>query len=360
MSQPKVKSTQIRRAAIAILLLSILSLLAGASVQRPGFYIEYGAVKAGTFETPIIYVKATKTKDHYDQIDLREDGKLGYSVKVSGRCPESWRLGSGSLGVRGANKSQPVDYPVNSDHRSIGQDHGNEWDVFAFRIPFFYPQDGSPIDLCNAALSRSNEADRKRILQDGLNLDFDKAYRASLSIFCDDNKKVGFGDPPRQFTAETNLPLKIRCLPVAITRGAPPRPGKPLDIDPPIQSVEVIPDPVATQGRKCPVYVNFRGKITAGEKSQYTTFNTKYRFLGDHDYASDWLPVSITRGQPRTVNGRRFIQSSDTPRGFKTPGAKQNVPIFHGWMLLEVMLPDGTTRSEKALFTVDCNEKPAR
>jgi len=119
-------------------------------------------------------------------------------------------------------------------------------------------------------------------------------------------------------------------------------------------------DTVATQGRKCPVYVNFRGKITAGEKSQYTTFNTKYRFLGDHDYASDWLPVSIIRGQPRTVNGRRFIQSSDTPRGLKTPGGKQSVPIFHGWMLLEVMLPDGTTRPEKALFTVDCNEKPMR
>ena len=110
----------------------------------------------------------------------------------------------------------------------------------------------------------------------------------------------------------------------------------------------------------CQDSLKARRKITAGEKSQYTTFNTKYRFLGENNYTTDWLPVSITRGQPRTVNGRRFIQSSDTPRGLKVPGGKQNVPIFHGWMLLEVMLPDGTIRSEKGLFTVDCNEKPLR
>ena len=328
---------------------------AGAA-QRPGFYMEYGAIKAGTFETPIIYVKANKAKDRYDQIDLREDGKLRYAVKVSGRCPETWRLGSGSLDVRGQNKSQPVDYPVDTSHRTIGQDHGTEWDVFAFGIPFLYPQDGSPIDLCNAELNRSNEADRKRMLQEGFNFVLDKAYRASLSISCDDNHKVGFGEPPKLFNAETNLPLKIRCLPVVITKGPPPRPGKVLD--PPIKSVTVVADPAETAGRKCPVYVNFRGKITASEGSQYTTFNTKYRFVGENNYVTDWLPVSIERGVPRSVNGRRFIQSSDTPRGLKNPGGKQNVPIFHGWMMLEVLLPDGPIRSEKALFSVDCNQKP--
>ena len=109
-----------------------------------------------------------------------------------------------------------------------------------------------------------------------------------------------------------------------------------------------------------PVYVNFKGRITAGEKSQYSTFNTKYRFVGDHNYATDWLPVSIVRGQPRPVYGRRFIQSSDTPRGLKNPGGQQSVAIFHGWMLLEVMLPDSTIRSEQTTFSVDCNGAPLK
>ena len=86
--------------------------------------------------------------------------------------------------------------------------------------------------------------------------------------------------------------------------------------------------------------------------------NTEYRFKGDHNYTTDWVRVSVLKGETRTVNGRRFIQSSDTPRGLKTPGGKENIPIFHGWMLLEVKLQDGTKRSEKTDFTVDCNVQP--
>ncbi len=345
-----------RRRAIPITTVIILtfSLLIAAAVQRPGFFVEYGAIKAGTWETPIIYVKATKTKDRYDSIDVKEDGNLRYAIKVSGRCPETWRLREGSLAVYGEGKPQFVTYLVNSSNRTIGEDHGQQWDVFGFHTPFLNPKAGSPVDLCNAELARSNEAERKRILQDGFNFVLDKAYRANLTIWCDDNHKVGFGEPPKAFNAETNLPLKVRCLPVATTKGPPPREGKPLDYDPPIASVEVAANPAVTQG-KCPMYVNFKGRITAGEKSQYSTFNTKYRFVGDRNYTTDWLPVSIVRGQPRPVYGRRFIQASDTPRGLKNPGSQQGVAVFHGWMMLEVMLPDGTIRSEKATFSVDCN-----
>lgn len=339
----------------AVLALPIFALVAGTNPQRPGFYLEYGGVKAGTFETPILFVKATKTKDRYDQIAFQGDNNLDFTVKVSGRCPENWRLQSGSLKVRGIDKSESINYPVNSSHRTIGEDHGSQWDVFRFQLPLLYPLAGSPVDLCNAELNRS-EAARKRILSDGFNFSFDKAYRATVDIWCGENKGPGFEDPPREFSAEVDLPLKVRCLPVPITKGPPPREGKPLD--PPIESVEVVADPPVTQGRKCPVYVNFKGRITAGERSAYSTFNTKYRFVGDHDYATDWLPVSIIRGQPRPVYGRRFIQSSDTPRGLKNPGDPQTVPIFHGWMLLEVMLPDSTIRSERATFSVDCNPKP--
>jgi hypothetical protein len=355
MKQTKMRFTRFRTLGIALVITSFLfSLMVIVTGQRPGFYLDYGAIKAGTYETPMIYVKATKTKDRYDSIDVKEDGELRYAVKVSGQCPEAWRLSSGRLAIYGDSKPEFVSYRVNSAHRSIGENHGQQWDVFDFHTPFLNPKAGSPVDLCNAELDRSNEAERKRIFRDGFNFVLEKAYRANLTIFCDDQPKIGFGDPPKSFSAETNLPLKIRCLPVATTKGPPPREGKPLDFDPPIKSVEVVANPAVTSGPKCPVYVNFKGRITAGEKSQYSTFNTKYRFVGDHDYATDWQAVSIVRGQPRPVYGRRFIQSSDTPRGLKNPGGQQNVPIFHGWMLLEVMLPDGTIRSEKATFSVDC------
>jgi hypothetical protein len=109
------------------------------------------------------------------------------------------------------------------------------------------------------------------------------------------------------------------------------------------------------------VYVNFRGKITGGANSTYDTFNTKYRFVGDHNYQTDWTFVSIKRGETRTVNGRRFIQApQQSPGAFKTPGGTAKIPIFRGWMMLEVLLPDSTISSERVNFSVDCNLEDTR
>jgi hypothetical protein len=170
-------------------------------------------------------------------------------------------------------------------------------------------------------------------------------------------------------------------MPVVFTQGPPPRQGKHLDFDPPITSVEVAADPAVTEGRKCPVYVDFRGRITAGEKSKYETFNTKYRVVGDHNYKSEWVFVSLKRGQTRIVNSRRLIQQTDDPRGFKAPAGSRSspdrqpslktddargikgprkMPVFHGWMMVEVMLSnDEVKQSAKTEFTVDCNQRPA-
>ena len=111
------------------------------------------------------------------------------------------------------------------------------------------------------------------------------------------------------------------------------------------------------------MYVNFRGRITADEQSEYTTLNTKYRFVGDGGYQTDWIPVAVTRGEPRSINGRRFIQipQNDANGTFTTPGVKPKIPIFNGWMMVEVMLPTGgVKRSERTQFTVDCNPQAPR
>ena len=361
---------------------SLGGLLVASSAQEDRFYME----EAGAYDPPMIYVKATKSRERYDTIDVKEgsDGYLKFfSVKVRGQCPEKWRLHRGRIDIRGYGSDAPysVDYPVDRSHRSIGPDHGQGWsEAFAFRVPM-EPNSPSPIALCNAELDRAgNDSARKKLLQEGFNLK--DVYFAELSIVCTDERRPNFWRgiaDPKSFSAGTYLPLKVRCMPVVFTKGPPPRVGKHLDFDPPIKSVEVVADPAVTEGRKCPVYVNLRGRITAGEKSQYETFNTKARFVGDHDYKSEWIFVSVKRGQTRTVNSRRFIQQTDNPRGIKALGgslssqdrqpsfktddprgskAPKKVPVFHGWVMLEALLPDDTVSSAKAAFTVDCNPKP--
>ena len=341
---------------------SIFSLVAGAAVDGFEMQLELTPNGIGSYEVPVVYVKATKSKDLYDSIEPKEPN-LKYIVKVRGQCAEEWRLTGGILRIRAnekkALKDDPqVDYPTDPSHRSIGPDHGQGWENFGFSIPFMPPKGQSPVDLCNAELDKAGtESARKQLLAEGINLFLPNAYYAELQVGCDDKpRRVGFDKPPAFFTTSTYLPLKVRCYPVVMTKGPPPRTGQ--TFDPPIQSVGVVADPPETVGRRCPVYVNFRGKITAGDRSPFATYNTKFRFLGDHNYSSDWLPVSIVRGEPRTVNGRRFIQEPDTPAGFKTPGARDKIPIFHGWMVLEVMLQNGTKRSERTDFSVNCNIQP--
>ena len=392
MKNRNVKPNCVRAIIITLsLALSLAGLLVPASALGPGFYME----EAGAYDPPLIHVKATKRKDRYDTVDAKSgsDGYLKFfSVKVRGQCPEKWRLDQGSINVFGrewdkyGNRMRPhrVDYWVDRSHRSIGPDHGQGWsEAFAFRVPYLDSDPGSsPIDRCNAELDRAaNDSARKKLLAEGFN--FVLNYRAELEIWCRDEHTPTFLTGPLEFSksykAHAYLPLRVRCMPVVFTKGPPPREGKHLDFDPPIKSVEVVADPAVTEGRKCPVYVNFRGRITAGEKSQYETFNTEYRAVGDHDFKSEWIFISVKRGETRTVNVSRFIQQADAPRGIKAPGGNLSsqdrqpsfktdnprgikppvkVPLFRGWMMFEVLLPDDTVRSAKAAFTVDCNPTP--
>jgi hypothetical protein len=349
----------------ATIALTVMSLFLSSSAQRQRFYIEPGAAKAGTFEPPVILVKAVKDHEVYDTVDIKQgsQGDMTFHVKVRGSCEERYRTLAAHIDIIGKTKQRAPNFEANPDHRSIGPNHGEDWEYHVFKVPFIMPvldNNQSPIDVCNEELRRANsDSERKRKLQAGFNIEFARAYKAQLGVLCD--LTTMRRDRDVAITGTAYYPAIVRCMPThAATKPAPGRPGRPLDFDPPIESVTLNADPEQTQGRRCPVYVNFKGRITAGEKSQYTTFNTKYRFIGDNNYRSEWQNASIERGQPRPVYGRRFIEAPvrDAGGGFKTPGATDKIPIYRGWMMLEVMLPEGVKRSERSEYSVDCNIRP--
>jgi hypothetical protein len=329
------------------------------------------------YKPPVILVRAVKNRDVYDTVDApdSESSDLQFFVKIRGQCPEKYRLQVAGIEIRAGNKKQYYPLAVNSDHRSIGAGHGAEWELYNFKVPFIMPDTGrsptdqvfrSPIEACNEELQKAgSEEARIAMLQKGFNIEVAKAYYVAFSVTCE---KDGFFDKLTHDFAGSDYPAVVRCVPSrAATQGPPPREGRPVPKPPkpvegtivahdPIGVVEVIPDPVETKGKSCPVYVSFRGHIGGGRNSLYETFNTKYRFVGDHNYQSEWTFIALTRGQAKSVYGRRFIQAPERPRGsFKTPGAADKIPIYSGWMMLEVMTPDGNVRSEKANFSVDCN-----
>jgi hypothetical protein len=337
-----------------------------ATATQKHFYIQPGAENPGTFKPPVIEVKSTRDPAVYDRVDVKQGSgsDLKFSLQVRGQCDEKYRLEEGHISIGSKNQTR-VAFPVNKDHRSIGPDHGQGWDYFSFVIPFRMPDIGrSPVDVCNTELKRAGSLSaRAKLLRDGFDIDFARAYKADLSIQCHREVHYFFEDP-NPYIAYTDLPAVIRCMPTgfkphrtAVPEQPPQRSPVP---DPPIESVSVLADPAETQGKQCPVNVTFRGKITAGENSAYAIFKTKYRFIGENNFKTDWAPVSVARGESRSVIWRRYIQApvNDPTGALKTPGGKVKIPVYRGWMAIEVMLPNGDKRSERTPFSVDCNVQP--
>ena len=360
----KRQDLSLNRARFWIIVTMIFALGAIAMVvTAQQFDLQPGAAITEIKPGPVIRVNAVRDKAVYDTIDPTDAAKnLIFNVKLRGSCPENYRLAgvTASIFSEKIKQSREVKIGFNPDHRSIGPEHGAKWDFTELSFPFLQPTT-SPAATCNEELSRrtAQGESRAELLRKGFDVEVPGAFKAFLYVTCH-KWKPGFYEDP-QYGAETRLPVTIHCM---ATDYQPPRtkvePKRTAVPDPPIESVSVLAEPAETQGKQCPVNVTFRGRITADSNSEYTTFNTKYRFVGENDFKSDWIPVSVRRGESKTVIWRRFIEApaNDRSGALKTPGGRVKIPVFRGWMLVEVMLPNGMKRSERADFSVDCNLQP--
>lgn len=347
--------------------LTFLAIIAGALFATPsrgqGFQVGLGLPKSGTQDRvpPTFRVRAMKDKKVYDTVEDTYK-EVSYKIKVKGSCPEKHHLSDSRIRLANLASYKETIFPVNKKYRDIG----TNWRHYNFDFPFILPK-VSPVQACNAEVGRRVQAGQNlaAILQKGFTIEIDDAYDVRLSIGCEKTVHLPFYEVP-QYYADATLPATIYCRPTGYieTHGVPSKPGQRYEPPPPppLTSVAVAAAPAETKGRGCPLYVNFKGKIEANPDSKFATFNTKYRFIGDHGYQTDWIFASVARDKPRTVNGRRFIQApaydpSDTILG---PGEMPRIPLFRGWMELEVLLPNGSKRSERANFTVDCNVAPAK
>lgn len=339
--------------AILILLLALTFAVMIATAQQ--FDMQPGAAITQIDPAPVVRVRAVNDPAVYDTIDASDN--LVFQVKLRGSCPETYRLSkvTASISNEKLKQRREVKIGFNPEHRSIGPEHGAKWDFTTLSFPFLQPPT-SPVTTCNQELERRTSLGESRteLLRKGFEVKVPGAYRAFLGVTCH-KQRVGFYEDP-DYVAETRLPLTVQCMPGNYkpprTKVEPQRTAVP---DPPIESVSVAPDPFAVG--QCPVNVTFRGRITAPADSEYSTFNTKYRFLGESDFKTDWISVSVRRGETKTVIWRRFIETPQTDRAgdFKTPGGRVKIPLYRGWMMIEVMLPHGVKRSERTAFTVDCN-----
>ena len=381
MSLPTVKRKIIScQTLVMMFVLLLAAVLFATPAQGQSFQVELGLYREGSNDPKprVLRVKALKDKKVYDTVEDTYKG-ISYKIRVKGRCPDKYHLSDSTISLHNNKEGgKSVIFPVNENNRSIGGNQGQDWNHYQLDFPFLLPKK-SPVETCNAEVKRRVNAGQSlgAILQHGFTVWVDNAYDVNLSIGCEKNVHMPFYEIPHYYASGT-LPIAVECRATGYvppdpnapqprtetkTKPAPGRPGKPLPPPvPPLTSVLVAATPAETTGRGCPLYVNFKGKIVANPDSQYTTLNTQYRFIGDHGYQTDWTFVAVSRAEPRIVNGRRFIQApANNPGGtILAPGEKPKIPLYQGWMELEVKLPNGSKRSERATFSVDCNVAPAK
>ena len=353
-----------------VLLLMVFS-VAATVPQLPGarFEIRHGVPRPGTDDppVPVLRVTAKKNKQIYDTIEPVEGG-LRFLVRVRGQCGSQGsknHLGKGEVALlNGSDSAGRESFPVDKSHRSIGADHGQGWNYYTVAFPYISPRK-SPVEECNRELDRREGMGENRVglLQKGFDAELPTGYIAELVVTCMEDQGLGFTDTPWEIKNSSSLPVRVRCMPTGYvpTGGAPPRHG--VKMDPLITSVDVIPEPVESKGHACPVYVSFRGRITAGEnRPGNEPVKIKYRFIGDRNFSTEFYEETLRKGETKPVFWKRRIEAPAIGGRdqIAAPGLRPRIPIYQGWTRLEVVYPDGMKFSDKAAFTVDCNPVPQR
>src|SRR5687768_9318643 len=171
MSSPTTKRKIVSRHTLVMMFGLLLAAVPCATpTQAQSFQVELGTPRHGTLDRfpPVFRVRAVKDKKVYDTLEGTYKG-IGYKIKVKGRCPEKHHLSTSRIYLNnGADRGKDVIFPVNENNRSIGGNHGQDWNQYNLDFPFLLPRI-SPVETCNAEVKRRQEAGQSlgAILQNG-------------------------------------------------------------------------------------------------------------------------------------------------------------------------------------------------
>src|SRR5688500_18167362 len=171
MSSPTTKRKIIPRPTLVMMFGLLLAAVAFATPsQAQSFQVELGLPRHGTLDRfpPVFRVRAMNDKKVYDTLEGTYKG-IGYKIKVKGRCPEKHHLSTSSIKLGNGNGGgKEIIFPVNENNRSIGGNHGQDWNQYNLDFPFLLPK-VSPVETCNAEVKRRVDAGQSlgAILQKG-------------------------------------------------------------------------------------------------------------------------------------------------------------------------------------------------
>ncbi|MEO8062663.1 MAG: CARDB domain-containing protein [Pseudomonadota bacterium] len=289
---------------------------------------------------------------HWDTV-ANEGSSTAYYLQVRGQCAEKMHLDELELSVQKfpGPVIATVDLPANSEHRSYGADHGQQWVDHKLTGTYQAPQAPAkaPAQICNDYLQQSTQgssdpaAARFALLQSGFERRVVNAYTARFHMVCLANSNVGFHEPAFA-GAEAPVDAKVVCRGVP----KPPKPPKPATrtpVQPGITGMRLFDNPTGSANfvgfcpknlhvgtemiyklaANAPAQVKYRYVATAGAKViKSDTFTTQFAASGEK-YLHAWtLPFPLASSgptftgatpdnEPTTVTGSIVLEFDDNP-----------------------------------------------
>ena len=268
---------------------------------------------------------------HWDTV-ANQGSTTAYHLQVRGQCAEKMHLDELELSVQKdqAEIVATLDLPANSEHRSYGGNHGQQWVDHILTGPYEAPQlpAKSPAQICNDYLQQSTQGSsnpanaRLALLESGFERRVVNAYTGHFHMVCLANAKLGFHEPTF-LEVEAPLDAKVVCHGVP----KPPKPPKPVTrtpVGPGITGMRLFDNPTGSAKfvgfcpknlhvgtemtyklpSNAPVQVKYRYVATAGAKViKSDTFSTQFSASGDKILHSWTLPFPLASSGPTFTSG---------------------------------------------------------
>jgi hypothetical protein len=347
----------IATAALAYPLVSLREAIAKITQRTLNGY-SFGEPEGGSAAVPTVFI-FSDDKVSYSRIGFN-DKRLHFPVRVTQQCEgDKWsqeRVPRIEIGDRlwPSGGGKPIIRPEGAEYQVA---------LDVLREQLDLPSALSAVQRCNQVVTDYTLQGKLPggLLQQGFWIKVDNMATVTVTPGCDyhPSKKGLFDEPPQLAQSSSfKVPVWLRCMPTGyvVTKGVPPRPGKPVSDYDIIKNVELsaVNSPLR---HTCPATVIFKGRFQAGLARK-----GRYRLVGSDGYASPTYPFDLAVSAIRSVSWQRRVELPNTMGSMTMGGAPVWPKPVNGWLQLEVMpdVPNAEThRSARANYRVDCLKPPS-
>ena len=281
--------------------------------------------------TILVYSSSGEKWDKVDKSEATDISvHLNAKCKYEGKGNKAYKGSFGVYGFTAVGDTEPADFLIPHASEAKGKFRYSGHDEF------------NPLQVCANELEKrlSEQADKTKyhVLAQGFKVDYPAAVTASYGLTC---KPTGAGFTDYQST-KIKINASVKCQASAKAESKIPKPKpepKRASFIPMVKDVKFHAVPAKHAG-KCPVAIEFKGKITATRAGE-----VKYRIVSHDGRESPTFTLKFDKAGTQATGKWMHTANKakvDPGKTLSAGGATKPEWDFKGWQRLEILSPEPT------------------